>query len=61
MVIKKSSVEKDQSSFETPACQDMSLGVKLLSGELREMEVAGDRKEMARNELDCAKETSCLI
>jgi hypothetical protein len=26
MVIKKSSVEKRQSSFETPVCQDMNLG-----------------------------------
>jgi hypothetical protein len=43
MVIKKNSVEKSilQSSFETPACQDMSFGVEELNSvESSELAVA---------------------
>jgi hypothetical protein len=31
VVVKKSSVEKSELSFETPACQDMSLGTEELN------------------------------
>jgi hypothetical protein len=30
-------------------------------GRVLEMAVEGDEEEMARNELDCAKKTSCVI
>jgi hypothetical protein len=39
---------------------ESSSGVGSCSGELRETAVEGDREEMARKELDCAKKTSCM-
>jgi hypothetical protein len=46
VVIKKSSVEKSLSSFETPTCQDMSLGAEELNSvESWELAVEGSAVE----------------
>jgi hypothetical protein len=44
----------EESSFETPACRDMSLGAEKLN-------LVDSFRIMARKELGCAKETSCVI
>jgi hypothetical protein len=56
MVIKKNSVE---SSFETPGCQDRSLGAEELNS-VASSELAVCRI-MARKELGCAKKISHVI
>jgi hypothetical protein len=56
VVIRKSSVGKMELSFETPACQDMSLGAE----ELNSVFGIGSCR-MARKELGAAKKTSCVV
>jgi hypothetical protein len=48
-----------QLSFETPACQDMSLGAEEL--QLNRVSKLAVGRIMARNETGCTKKTSCLI
>jgi hypothetical protein len=43
-----------ESNFETPACQNMSLGAE-------ELNLIGSCRIMARKELDCEKKTSYVI
>jgi hypothetical protein len=56
MVIKRVQLRQfsEESSFETPACRNMSSGTEKL------ISVVSCRI-MARKELGCGKETSCVI
>jgi hypothetical protein len=54
VVIKKGSLEKSQSSFETPAYQDISLGTE-------ELNLIGSCRIAEREEFGDAKKTSCVI
>jgi hypothetical protein len=50
VVIKKSSVEKSQSSFETPAYRDMSLGAE-------ELKCVGSHRILITKELSSEKDS----
>jgi hypothetical protein len=47
-------LRRKKSSFEPPACRDMSLGTE-------ELNSAGICRIIARTELGCVKKTSCVI
>jgi hypothetical protein len=50
-------------SFETPTCQDMSLGAEELNWgtEASELRVCGDGSRMIEKGLDCEKKPSCVL